>query len=92
MSRDWMRESGRAEKEKLADVNRAEELARRDDEAMKRLRREQKVRTPDGWIGFVVEKYPDMGKVAVDSWDRGGTYHASRLTVVGDDVDVTGGL
>jgi len=64
---------------------------RRDDEAISKLSEGQTVETPDGWTGFIAEKIPEAGEVYVESWERGGTYKASRVTPT-TGTDVTGGL
>jgi len=88
---DWMEEAGRAENRKLMDKSAAEDQARRDDEAMERLEEGQHVKTPDGWIGTLVEKYPSEGKVYVETWMDTGTYRASRVKPVSDN-SLRGGL
>lgn len=56
----------------------------RDEAAYAELEIGQNVKTPDGWVGFVSEKYPDDGEVYVEAWDQGGTYRASRVEPVDD--------
>lgn len=71
----------KSELEKMFDVDRKKRQHERDVGAMDRLSTDPptKVRTPDGWVGMVVEKYPDSGEAYVENWENGGTYRASRL-------------
>jgi hypothetical protein len=77
-------DDGKGELEKLLDIGRKERQHERDTKALRRLSTDPptKVRTPDGWTGMVVEKYPDKGKAYVETWENAGTYRAGRLEVV----------
>jgi hypothetical protein len=48
--------------------------------ALKRLRENENVRTPDGWVGTIVHKFPMKGEVYVESYEMAGTYEAAEVT------------